>query len=317
MAANAHHDLLGTHVSIAGGVDLAPFRARLLGCSAMQIFTKGNRQWSGPPISDESAKAFRAAMGEHEIDAAFAHATYLINPAAPDPIIAKKSVDALTDEIERCEQLGLPGIVLHPGAHLGRGVKRGIAAIAKRLKEVLKRTRGCRAAIYLENVAGQGSTIGRTFEELAEIRERAGAPDRIACCIDTCHLLAAGHDIRTPAAYAETMDHMGGVLGFDAVHAIHLNDSKMPFDSRRDRHEHIGRGEVGLSAFHSLLNDPRFARVPKVLETSKREDCHEDIANLRVLRRLVRAKGVSRRPPSWRLPAEQDAQRLRRMKKGR
>jgi len=308
------HDHLGTHISIAGGVDLAPRRARLLGCSAMQIFTKSNRSWSDRPLTEERADVFRTAMRECGIDAAFAHSTYLINPGATDAAIAEKSLGALVDEIERCEMLGLPGLVLHPGAHGGRGERRGIATIAKNLKRALKRTSGCRVAIYLENVAGQGTAVGRTFEELAELRERIGDSARIAFCFDTCHAIAAGHDIRTPEGYTEVFDHWDHLIGLDAIRAFHLNDSKRPLGSRRDRHEHIGRGEVGLAAFHSLLNDARFARVPKVLETPKREDAHEDIANLRVLRRLIGMKTPPRRRPSWRIPERIDADFARRFK---
>ncbi len=313
---SAPHDLLGVHVSIAGGVDLAPRRARLLGCSAMQIFMKGNRQWRDRPISDEAARAFRAALRACEIDAAFAHSIYLINLATPKPDVAEKSLRALVDEIERCELLGLPGVVLHPGAHMERSPKEGIAAIAKNLRAALKQTRGCRAAVWLETVAGQGTTLGRTFEELAEIAKRTDDADRLGFCLDTCHVFAAGYDIRTAAGWEEAMAAWDRLIGLGRLRAIHLNDSKHPLDSRRDRHEHIGRGALGLGAFHALLNDSRLARVPKVLETPKRADAHEDRQNLRVLRRLVGADTAPRRRPAWKTPPEIDPRWVERLRRG-
>lgn len=255
-------------------------------------------------------------MRECGIDAAIAHCTYLINPGAIDREIAERSIKALVDEIERCEMLGIPGLVAHPGSHLGAGERRGIATIAKSVRAVLRRTRGCRAMVLLENVAGQGTNLGHTWEQLAEMRDRIGVPERVGFCLDTCHAHAAGHDLRTPERYVEVMDAWDDVIGLEHIRAIHLNDSKQPLGSRRDRHEHIGRGELGLGAFHSLLNAPRFAGVPKVLETPKRDDGHEDRQNLRVLRRLIGAPAPPRRRPTWQTPEEIDSQWAARMRKG-
>ncbi|NUP88359.1 MAG: deoxyribonuclease IV [Candidatus Sumerlaeia bacterium] len=311
----APHDFVGTHVSIAGGVELAPHRGRLLGCSAIQIFTKSNRQWSGPGISDASARLFCEAVKECRIDAAFAHSTYLINLAAVDRGYAEKSMRALADEIERCELLGLPGIVLHPGMHMGAGEQAGIAAIAKNLREVLRRTGGCRAAVFLENVAGQGTALGRTFEELAVMRDRAEGGARVAFCFDTCHALAAGYDITTETGWRETMERWDAAIGVEHIRAVHLNDSKRPRSSRVDRHEHIGRGHVGLAGFRALLRDARFARVPKVLETPKRDDGFEDRANLSVLRELIGGASGGLKRPRWKIPREVDSQWARRLKR--
>jgi deoxyribonuclease IV len=309
-------DFLGTHVSIAGGVELAPRRGRLLGCSAIQIFSKSNRQWSDRPLSEESARAFRAAMRECRIDAAIAHSSYLINLAATDREIAEKSIRAMVDEIERCEMLGIPGLVVHPGSHLGAGERRGIATIAKSMRTVLRQTRGCEAMVLLENVAGQGTNLGHTWEQLAEMRERIDVPERVGFCLDTCHAHAAGHDIRTPEGYAEVMDAWDDAIGLEHIRAFHLNDSKKPLDSRRDRHEHVGRGELGLAAFHSLLNDPRFVSTPKVLETPKRDDGHEDRQNLRVLRRLIGTSAPPSRRPTWKTPEEINSRWATRLRKG-
>lgn len=310
------HDFLGTHVSIAGGVELAPRRGRILNCSAIQIFTKGNRQWSDKPLSAARARLFREAMHDCEIDAVIAHNTYLINLGAPDPAIAKKSIDAMVDEIRRCDALGVPGLVTHPGSHVGEGEKKGIATIAKNLNTVLWQTKGCKVRVLLENVAGQGTNIGRTWEELAAIRDRVKSPERIGFCIDTCHALTGGYDIRSKRGFEEVMASFDDIIGLEHIRAFHLNDSKKPFDSRRDRHEHIGKGEVGLAGFHALLSDARFENVPKVLETPKREDGYEDIQNLRVLRRLIRKTAAPKRKPTWKVPEEIDRNFAARLKKG-
>jgi deoxyribonuclease-4 len=279
-------DLLGAHMSIAGGLHRALERGRALDCSAVQIFLKNQRQWAAPPLGDAQARAFRAARRATGIAAVLAHASYLINLASPQPDAWRRAVDAFTDELERAEALGLACVAIHPGSHLGTGVEAGVARVAAAVAESLRRTRGCRVRVALENTAGGGDTIGRTFGELGAILDRLQGARRIGVCLDTCHLFAAGYDIRSATGYRATMAQCAATLGVERVLAFHLNDARAPLGSGLDRHEHIGRGRLGLAAFRRLLTDPRFAAVPKVLETPKEPEPAADRRNLAVLRRL-------------------------------
>ncbi len=382
----AARDEIGAHVSIAGGLHLALERGRALGCGAVQIFLKNQRQWAARPLGADEVRAFRGARRAAGIAPVFAHASYLINLASPGAAAWRQAVDAFTDELERAEALGLLCVVIHPGSHLGTGPAAGLERIAVAVREALGRTRGYRVRIALENTAGAGGVLGRTFAELGALLDRAGRPRRLGVCLDTCHLFAGGYDVRAPAGYAEAMNEcvrvvgvervaqevaevlrrtrgyrvrvalentagaggsvgrtfaelgalvtrLGGArrvgvcldtchlfaagydirspagyetavaecareVGITRVLAFHLNDARAPLGSGLDRHEHIGRGYLGLPAFRLLLNDPRFTDVPKVLETPKDPEPAADLRNLATLRRLRRVSGSSSRPPA-------------------
>lgn len=278
---------LGAHMSIAGGVQRAIERGASVGCQAIQIFLKSNVQWAAKPYAAEEVRAFRDAQSASGIAPVFAHSCYLINLGATDATTYARSVAALVDEIRRADQLGVPFIVMHPGSHLGQGEAAGLRQVASALKKILKLTTGCAAKVALETTAGQGTNLGYRFEHLAEIIERADGNSRLAVCADTCHLFAAGYDIRTAKGGEKVFGELGRIVGFDRLVALHLNDSKGDFGSRLDRHEHIGKGKIGREGFRWIVNDARLRRLPMVLETPKGEDLKEDAANLRLLRSLI------------------------------
>jgi deoxyribonuclease IV len=284
-------DELGAHMSIAGGLSLALERGREVGCGAVQIFLKNQRQWAAKLLAAGEVRAFRAARRATGVRHVFAHSSYLINLGNPSPALWSQAVDAFTDELERAEALGLSCVVIHPGSHMGAGLEAGLARVTAALDESLARTAGYRVKVALENTAGAGNTIGRTFGELAALLERAARPERLGVCLDTCHLFAAGYDVRTAAGYRRAMAECEATVGLERVLAFHLNDAKAPLGSGLDRHENIGRGALGLVPFRLLLNDRRFARVPKVLETPKEPEPTADLRNLAVLRKLRRRRG--------------------------
>jgi deoxyribonuclease-4 len=278
---------LGAHMSMAGGVDRAIARGKSIGCDTIQIFLKNNMQWRGRKLLPAEIQRFGRLKHATGIRPVFAHSCYLINLAATDERIRRKSVAALIDEVRRAGQLSVPFIVMHPGAHLGAGERAGLRAIAGGLDEVFGDTAGSRVKIALETTAGQGTNLGYRFEHLAEIFQLVGEPKRLAVCVDTCHVFAAGYDIRTAKGYEKTVKELDRLVGCERVVAFHLNDSKRPLGSRVDRHEHIGKGRIGLNGFRLVLRDPRWDGLPMVLETPKSEDLHEDVRNLRVLRSLL------------------------------
>lgn len=271
-------------MSIAGGLHLALERGRAVGCSVVQLFVKNQVQWTARPLTEEEVRLFKKVQRATGINPVFAHATYLINLAAPVETEWKRAVDAFGDELERAERLGLRFVAIHPGSHKGSGLDAGISRIVRALDELVTRTRAYRVKIVLENTAGAGNTIGARFEELQAILERVREPARFGICLDTCHLFAAGYDIRRRDGYARTMETCQKTVGTRSVVAFHLNDAKAPLGSGLDRHEHIGKGHIGLAGFRLLLNDRRFSRAPMVLETPKEDDW--DVKNLRTLRRL-------------------------------
>jgi deoxyribonuclease-4 len=277
---------LGAHMSIAGGVDRALDRGAAIGCDTIQIFLKSNMQWRGKPLTRAEIRRFQARQRATAIRPVFAHACYLINLAAAQAPTLRRSIAALIDEVQRATRLGVPFVVLHPGSHMGAGERAGLRRVAHSLDEVFRSTRQSPVRLALETTAGQGTNLGHRFEHLADILALVANPDRIAVCIDTCHLLAAGYDIRTARGYRKTMDEFDRVVGCQHVVAFHLNDSKAPLGSRVDRHAHIGKGHIGLQGFRHLLRDARWRGLPMVLETPKSDDLHEDVENLRVLRRL-------------------------------
>jgi len=281
-------DELGAHMSIAGGLHRALERGRALDCAAVQIFLKNQRQWRTRPMTDAEVRAFHAARRQTGIRHVFAHASYLINLGTPDDAAWRQAVDAFTDELERAERLGLSCVVVHPGSHLGAGVVSGLARVVAALDEVTRRTPGYKVRVALENTAGAGQVIGRTFEELGTLLARAARSERIGICIDTCHLFAAGYDVRSDAGYRRAIGECGQAVGFARVLAFHLNDAKAPLGSGLDRHEHIGRGYLGRRLFARLLRDRRFRAVPKVLETPKEPEPVADRRNLALLRALRR-----------------------------
>lgn len=283
--------LVGAHMSIAGGLHTAVERALRAGCTALQMFVKNNNQWQGKPMTDEDVSTYKAALSNANLGPVVVHDTYLINLCAVDSEILRKSRAALQDELERCERLGIPYLNLHPGSHMGAGEEVGIARIAESLDAVHEATRGFRVKSVLETTAGQGSAIGYRFEHLRDIIGRVHDTDRMAVCVDTCHIFAAGYDIVSEEGYQRTFQEFDDTIGLERLVAFHVNDSKKGLGSRVDRHEHIGKGAIGLEGFRHLMNDPRFDQVPKLLETPKSEDLHEDIENLSVLRGLVRTSG--------------------------
>jgi deoxyribonuclease-4 len=277
-------------MSIAGGYYKAVEAAAELHLETVQIFTKNNNQWQGKPITPDEEQRFADALRQRHIVRPIAHASYLINLASPDETLWRKSADAFVVELERAGQLGVGYVVVHPGAHTTSSPEEGIAAVARALNDIHPRLSPRAARCLLENTAGQGSCLGRRFEELAGILSQVQRADLVGVCFDTCHAFAAGYDLRTPAGYREAMQEFDQLIGLERIAAFHLNDSKKGLGSRVDRHEHIGHGELGIEAFASLLNDERFANVPMYLETPK-EDCEGepwDAVNLRTLRGLVR-----------------------------
>jgi len=279
---------LGAHESIAGGMHRALERAKSVGCEAAQLFVKPNRSWAVPVLTDEAVSLFRSKAKTLGIWPLVGHTSYLLNLCSPQDDLWHKSIDTLVIELERCEALGVPWLVLHPGAHVGTGEEVGLARMARALGEVHATTAGFQAQILLETTAGQGTKLGYRFEQLAWLLNHTPGGERLGICLDTCHVFAAGYELRTPEGYAATMDAFERVIGLDRLKALHLNDSRGMLGSRKDRHEHIGKGHIGLQGFRHVLTDPRLAVVPGLLETPKSDDLHEDRENLAVLRSLCR-----------------------------
>jgi len=284
---------LGAHMSIAGGLEKAPLRGKQVGCDTIQIFTKSNRQWRAKPLSDVEVEAFKANLALTGIGPVVAHDCYLVNLAAPDRSVWRKSVAAFRVELERTERLAIPYLVTHPGSHGGAGEPEGIRRVAEALDLLHDARPPFRTEILLETTAGQGSSLGHRFDQLAAILARIEQGHRIGLCLDTCHVFAAGYDIRSEAAYRNTVDELDACLGLSRLKAIHLNDSKGDLGSRLDRHEHIGEGRLGLPSFRRLLTDPRLRHIPMILETPKDPDSViADRRNLTRLRRLLAGRGA-------------------------
>lgn len=280
--------MLGAHMSIAGGVDQAIDRGRLVGCDVIQIFTKSSRQWAAKPYIKDEVDAFRRKQRELAIRTVIAHDSYLLNLGAPVDALRKKSVAAFIDELHRCEALGIPYLIAHPGAHVGSGEAVGIKTIARSLDEAHRATKGLSVKVTLEITAGQGSTLGHRFDQIRQIIDATNESDRVRVCFDTQHAFAAGYDLRTDEGYDRTFAEFDEMIGLDRLAAFHLNDSKKELGCRVDRHEQIGQGQLGLDCFRRLMNDRRFWGIPMCLETPKSEDCHEDIEALKLLRGMVR-----------------------------
>lgn len=293
----------GAHMSVAGGLPRAVARAVVHRCDALQVFAKNASQWRGRPLPADEVAQFRAAVVQARLVAVVSHASYLINLATTDTALRAQSCEAMADELDRAEALGLLGVVLHPGCYTSGRASDGIRLIAQNLRELLDTRAAGSTMVLLECTAGQGSSLGSRFEELAEIIGLMDGHARVGVCLDTCHLLAAGYDLTTDEGYADTFTDFGRIVGFDRLRVFHVNDSKKPLGSRVDRHEHIGKGYLGLEPFRRLVNDRRFARIPMLLETAKGEGKPTgpiaidplDEENLNTLRGLVRPRRTAAR----------------------
>ena len=254
---------------------------------ALQIFAKNANQWRGRDLPREEIRQFRAKVKAAGIWPVVSHASYLINLAATNPDFRDKSIRALSEELQRADQLGLPFLVLHPGAHMGDGEETGLARIVSNLDAVLASRPGSNCRIALEITAGQGTSLGHTFEQLATIIDRSKSPERLATCLDTAHLFAAGFDIATAKGFWDMVHKFDRIIGRERLAAWHLNDSKTALGSRVDRHDHIGKGKIGLAPFCEIMRSREFAAIPKVLETPKKKDLKEDVVNLGVLMEMI------------------------------
>ena len=278
--------LLGAHVSITGGFDKAVTRGENIGCNSIQIFTKSQRQWSAKKIDESQVELFKEALSKSRIKAIVVHTAYLINLASPKKDILEKSKKAFVEEMDRAETLNIPYLIFHPGAHLDSGEKRGIESIAEGLNISLSARRGYKVMPLLETTAGQGTNLGYKFEQLVAIRDLLEEKERVGVCLDTSHIFAAGYDIRTKNAYEKTMETFDEIVGLSLLKALHINDSKTDLGKHVDRHEHIGKGKIGLEAFRLLVNDERLKSIVGCLETPGSEEDFKN--NLQTLRTLLK-----------------------------
>ena len=278
--------LLGAHMSTAGGVDKAIDRGKLLGCTAIQIFVKNNNQWFGKPLPEEEVKSFVAKRQASGIFV-FAHSGYLINLAASDQGKHANSIRSMLEELEKCEELKLPFVVLHPGSHGGLGEEEGIKRVTHSLDRLIKDTAGYRIKIALETTAGQGNSLGYKFDHFRQWLEKVKEPSRIGVCVDTCHIFAAGYDLAGDEGYTSTWSEFKALVGLDNLLSFHLNDSKKELNSRVDRHEHIGQGMLGENVFKKIMNEVEFTPIPMVLETPKDPEMKLDLMNLAKLRGFI------------------------------
>ena len=282
--------LLGSHLSIAGGLENALLAADAYGFETVAMFVRNQRQWAAGPLRDEAVGRFRRVRRRLKIRPVVAHGSYLVNLAGKHAI-RRKSIAAMRHDVDRCGRLGVEYLVFHPGSREDAG--RGIGLIAEALNQIVAACSTRRAKVLLETTAGQGNCIGHTFEQLARILARLARPRRFGICLDTCHVFAAGYDVRSPRAYRQTMAALDRVIGLDRVLAVHLNDSLKDLGGRVDRHAHIGHGKIGLKGFANLVNDPDLGRVPMILETPKEKDDSGrdwDEINAEALWRLVRKR---------------------------
>jgi deoxyribonuclease-4 len=278
--------LLGAHESVAGGLHLAFERIKSVGGEALQIFTRNQRQWTPAELKAEEVELFQAAHEKSGGMPVASHASYLVNLATGKDELWEKSVHNLDLELKRCAQLGVPYVILHPGSHGGAGVEAGLERFTRGLDQAIERS-GVAIQVLVETTAGQGTGLGSSFAELAYILDNSKFPELLGVCVDTCHIFAAGYELRTPDGYEAMVGALESSVGLDKVRFFHLNDSKKELGSRVDRHEHIGKGAIGLAGFKNLLNDKRFAGLPMTLETPKSESLNEDRENLQLLRSLM------------------------------
>jgi len=278
--------LFGAHESVAGGLHLAFDRIDSVGGEALQIFTRNQRQWQPKPLNEDEVQAFRAAHASHCNMPVASHASYLLNLASTKEDLLRKSIAGLTLEFDRCRKLGIPYVVMHPGSHGGDGVEAGLVRFVAAMDRVFEQTDNG-VMLLIETTAGQGTSLGSDFAEIGQIRSESRFAERIGVCVDTCHIFAAGYDLRSYEAYQATMAELNLHVGLRHVKFFHLNDSKKGLGSRVDRHEHIGKGMIGLDGFRHLVNDSRFAGMPMTIETEKGDELEEDRINIGVLRSLI------------------------------
>ncbi len=278
----------GAHESIEGGVFNAITRGKTATCDVIQMFNKSNNQWRAKKLATEELDKFFAAIEETGITVACSHSSYLINLGSPDKALNTKSYDGFKEEVERCNLLKIPNLVIHPGSHVGSGEEVGMKAITANLNKIFDELKTNSVTVCLETTAGQGSNLGYTFEQIAFMINGVENKEHIGVCMDTCHVFAAGYPIIDPADYKATMKKFDDMVGLDKLRVMHLNDSKKGLGSKVDRHEHIGKGEIGLEGFRNIVNDKKLAKVPMVIETPKEEELLEDIENLKILRGLVK-----------------------------
>jgi len=278
----------GAHESISGGVFNAIERGRTATCDTIQMFNKSNSQWRAKKIEQAELDKYFEMIKETGVTVATSHSSYLINIASPVKELNEKSYASLKEEMERCEMLKIPNLVMHPGSHVGTGEEAGIKRIIKNLNKLFKELKNNSVCLLLETTAGQGSNLGYTFEQIGEMIDGVKVQDHIGVCLDTCHIFAAGYPISDPKEYKKTMKKFDDIIGIDKLKIIHMNDSKKEFGSRKDRHEHIGKGHIGIEAFRNIVNDKRLKNIPMILETPKEEELKEDIENLKLLRSLVK-----------------------------
>ncbi|MDQ4077735.1 MAG: deoxyribonuclease IV [Chloroflexota bacterium] len=277
--------LIGAHCSVAGGIWTGFDRGEEIGCDAIQIFTKSNRRWKSPPLEAEDIEKFHQRAAETELPVV-SHSSYLINIASPKEEIWHKSLDAYFDEMDRCRALGIPYLVMHPGAHTGSGYDVGIERVVEAINR--EHERGDESAmLLLEITAGTGTTLGAEMEHFEKVLERLAEPERLGICFDTCHAIGAGWDIISEEGYEAIMEEFDRRIGVERIRCFHLNDSRYELGSNRDRHTHIGFGYGTLDAFRNVLNDPRFTDRPMLLETPKDDEMTQDVVNLKVLRGLL------------------------------
>lgn len=277
--------LLGAHISTAGGFDKAVERAASINCTCFQIFTKSNRQWHAKPIQESEINAFQNALKNHpSIQSVVAHASYLINIVSKNKFVREQSLKSLALELERCKQLKIPYLILHPGSS-NTTLEKTLDELSEKLIELIKQSQDT-PMILLETMAGQGASICYTFEQLAAILDRI-TPQKIGICVDTCHIFSAGYDLRTKYAYEKVWHEFDTIIGLEHLKVFHINDSKKELGSRIDRHEHIGKGKIGLEGFKLLFNDSRFFNIPKILETPKEHGLQEDAMNMEIIYSLL------------------------------
>lgn len=280
--------LLGAHMSISGGFEKAIEKGSSINCTTIQIFTKSNRQWNAKPIPQSEIDLFQNAVKTSVIKPVIAHATYLINIGSSDDRIQAESIKAVSNELERCHLLDIPFLVLHPGSHTKTSEEKCIERIARNLDIILEADTG-NTKILLENMAGQGSSVCYSFDQIATVRKNMVHPNRVGVCFDTCHAFAAGYDFSTPTSYKAMWEAFDNSIGLKHLYAMHLNDSKKNLGSRVDRHEDIGKGAIGLDGFEMLMNDSRFFDIPKILETPS-EDLPAYAHNMQTLKNLLSEK---------------------------
>jgi deoxyribonuclease-4 len=273
---------------VNGGLQVAITGGEAIGCTAVQLFTANPKQWHNPPLAEDNIEAFRAAQAASNIRFLCAHDSYLVNLAAPEPKVLNASMRAFAHELERADQLGIPWVVTHMGAHLGSGEDEGLQRLIASVQRLLEESSGMAAGIALETTAGQGTGLGYTFEQLARVLNGVAPSERLGVCVDTCHIYAAGYDIRSPEGYEVVIRQLSEFIGLDRIKVLHCNDAKKPLGSRVDRHEHIGRGEIGLDAFERIVNDERLAHIPIIVETPEAENMHRE--NVALLRSLIRSE---------------------------